>query len=231
MADTTQQIDLGCCLLQSINAKIINRQHCERHRIFLTEESFKVDEKEKLFAKFFNDEKTFVKDLSDLDLMAHIEGLGKIAFEARAKLTAANDEKETRKSGRKSKGFVANVQTDDITSEAMATVRKRGEKLSKHEKLIEGMMKLPGMDRATAEKLASASTVKAHLDAKFGPRPEEDEKEIQRLTSSEAAKPFVNPFLPKAETTTVSIQEDNTIVIHTEVTEKPAFVNPFLKKS
>lgn len=52
---------------------------------------------EELFSELFNHEKILVKDMDTLMLRAHREELAKIAFEARARLTAVDDEDNERK--------------------------------------------------------------------------------------------------------------------------------------
>lgn len=122
---------------------------------------------EDLFAKLFNHEKVLVKDMDDLSLEAHREELAKIAFEARARLTAVDDEKKERKP-RAIKGFARSVQTDDVTSDAINNITERKKKLSVVDKFREGMAKL-GIDSSIADSLMSAGTIKAHLDKKNNP--------------------------------------------------------------
>src|SRR5260221_11654525 len=56
-----------------------------------------VTPQEELFSLLFNHEKVLVKDMDVLTLRAHREELAKIAFEARARLTAVDDEEQDRK--------------------------------------------------------------------------------------------------------------------------------------
>lgn len=181
---------------------------------------------EELFSSFFNAEKAFVKDMDILTLRAHREELAKIAFEARARLTAVDDEDKVRKgSNKENRGFSTSLQTDEITTNAINTIRARKDKMSKQEKLVENIMKL-GIDRKTAEQMVSAGALKASLDSKFG----SSSKPIAEN------KPISNPFAKTSEPETkseISIQEETNTVIIREAkieVEKTEFVNPFTKK-
>src|ERR1700747_1784259 len=86
----------------------------------LTESSAKpMTPQEELFSQLFNHEKILVKDMDTLTLRAHREELAKIAFEARARLTAADDEEKTRKKGDKPEGFKRSLNTDETTTNAI----------------------------------------------------------------------------------------------------------------
>ena len=116
--------------------------------------------KELLFKKFFSEEKILVLDMDDAALMAHIQELQQIAFEARARLTASDDEARERSAKKKAaKGFSANVNVaDDFTSNAINNINERQKKMSKQEKEIERLVSL-GIDRKDAENMYKASTV------------------------------------------------------------------------
>lgn len=153
---------------------------------------------EELFKTFFNDEKKLVKDMDILELRAHREELAKIAFEARARLTADDDEEKSRKKtfeGTKPTGFSRSVNADEATKELINTVKERQKGLSKKEKLVEQLINL-GYTREDAQKKVSAGEILS----KF--------KESSTLKSenktSESAKPeepkkIFNPFEKKKE--------------------------------
>ncbi len=145
---------------------------------------------EELFKLLFNSEKGLVKDMDALTLRAHREELAKIAFEARARLSAVDDEEKQRKPKKEDKGFQRNLNSDDVTSEAINTVKERQKRMSKEEKVLEGLMKLPGMDRKTAESLMSAGTIKGRLDNIAG-------KKTEEVKVTEEVKPVFNPFEKK----------------------------------
>ena len=159
---------------------------------------------EELFAKFFNHETEFVKDMDVLTLRAHIEELEKCAFEARARLTAATERAKSKKD-KDSPGFTRSVQMDDISSNAINQINARKEKLSKKEKDQQKMIEVLGMDPEYVRHLYTNSAIA-------------DQKEKER---SEGAKPKIMFPSPNAE------MKD---VIAT-ITEKKPFVNPFDKKT
>lgn len=115
---------------------------------------------EQLFSDLFNHEKLLVKDMDMLTLRAHIEELEKIAFEARARYSAAdNEEKERKKKSSKGPtGFARSVNIDEATSDVINTVKERQKRLTAKEKVEAGLIKLftqSGMSLAEATKEAS----------------------------------------------------------------------------
>lgn len=171
---------------------------------------------EELFSKLFNHEKSLVKDMDDLTLRSHREELAKIAFEARARLTAADDEEKTRKP-RKEKGFTRSVKTDDVTSDAINHIVERTKEQKKADKFLEGMAKL-GISNDVAATLLSAGTIKAHLDKKNNP----DNKPVtEPFVSSPAVQDSVKAH-ELIEQIIEQVKEDSAKTPKT-------FVNPFAK--
>lgn len=164
-----------------------------------------VTEKEKLFAELFNSEKLEIKDLSDMDLRARREKFQTIAFEARARSSAIDDEERSRRKNNKATGFVKNLEPDDVATEAINKINQRQGKLTKQQKLIESMKKI-GIDTSDAEKLMQAGVVKARLDniaakkAELDKQKTEDSPSITQALDNilnlkeEPKKPFSNPF-------------------------------------
>jgi len=157
-------------------------------------EQAKMTPQEELFAQLFNHEKLLVKDMDTLTLRAHREELAKIAFEARARLTAADDEESGRKKKAAptgAKGFARSVNTDETTTNAINTVKERQKRMTAAEKVQASLEKL-GISTADAEKLMSAGTILARI---------KDKKSQDILTGKneavvEAAEPksLFNPF-------------------------------------
>jgi hypothetical protein len=242
----SRQLELGQFFLSYIRARVSNYETFVRLREPITaKDLFSMTPEEQLFADFFNNEKDFVKDMDVLSLRAHREELRKIAFEARARLTAVDEEERGRKTKKgEVTGFKQNLQSDDISSEAINKVRERGKRMSKEERLIENMMKLPGMDRKTAEMMVQAGTIKATLDNKFGKT--ESDKPEENFPTRAVINPFARPVQesqikedidentgkPREVPVEVSINEETNAVIitKTEVVEetKKSF-NPFAK--
>lgn len=90
---------------------------------------------EELFAKLFNREKVLVSTMTVLELRAHREELSKIAFEARAKMTAVDDEEKIRKPKKSEvSGFSRSVNEDGSTRDLINTVKERQKGLSKKDR-------------------------------------------------------------------------------------------------
>jgi len=216
-----------------MQAKQANRRICIECGERITTKDFIVTPQEELFALFFNSEKQAVSEMTMLELRAHREELAKIAFEARARLTAVDDEDRIRKAkSHKEKGatgFSTSLQTDEITTDAINRIKERQKKISKQEKLVDQMVKL-GMDRKDAEAKVSAGTILARIKSMASNKKNDD-------NNAAPTPAFVNPFGPKppiapppVEVTIV--EETNTVVIReTELApEKPTgFINPFTK--
>lgn len=154
----------------------------------------KMTPQEELFSKLFNHEKVLVRDMDMLTLRAHREELSKIAFEAKARLTAVDDEEKIRKNkftDGKPTGFQRSVNTDETTTAAINTIKERQKKLTKTEKLQAGLEKL-GISSADASKLMQAGTILARLK-----NPSPLAKEEITKSASEASKPIFNPFEKK----------------------------------
>jgi len=161
---------------------------------------------EQLFADFFNHEKLLVKDMDMLTLRAHREGLQKIAFEARARLSSVDDEEKTRaKRTNKDKvtGFERSLNIDESSSAAINTIKERQKRLTKVEKIQAGLEKL-GISSTDAVKLMQAGTIKAAIEQKNETRSPLSQNngfviakspENIEAKTEEIKKPVFNPFI------------------------------------
>lgn len=204
-----------------------------------------MSEKEKKFARWFASEKILICDMDDGNLRAHIEELQDIASEARARLTASNDEAMERGAKKKrDRGFSTSVASDDFTSETINNIAERQKKMSKVEKEIERLVSI-GIDRKDAENMYRASTInqvqKVGTSAVLGKTGEVKDivNSIVNPTEVGEKKTFVNPFAPKQEPISQDIQTQaqvTAILVEKKIEEeikqeeKPKFVNPFAKK-
>ena len=216
-----------------------------------------MNSKEKMFAKFFASEKQLVSSMDDGSLKAHIEELQSIAFEARARLSASDDEARERGAKKKrDKGFQTSVASDDFTSETINNIQDRQKKMSKTEKEIERLVGM-GIDRKDAENMYRASTVVAIKKQGVQAVVDDLTGGIKNIVNSivnstpEEKKAFSNPFAPKTEEVKVYPEpteeslkrgedlndirlSEVLIEAHTQPTEedkpKPTFNNPFAKK-
>lgn len=158
---------------------------------------------EQLFSELFNHEKILVKDMDTLVLRAHREELSKIAFEARARLTAVDDEEHSRKkksSDGKPSGFERSVNTDETTTAAINAVKERQKRIPKAEKIRLGLQKImedagqtPEDAKKESERLMSAGTILARLSKKT----DEEIKATETRGNSSESKPIFNPFEKK----------------------------------
>lgn len=164
---------------------------------YISKDGEAVTPQEELFKELFNHEKILVRDMDILTLREHREKLAKIAFEARARLTAVDDEDRERskkKSDGSPTGFSRNLQEDSISRDAINTIKDRQKRLSKSEKMLEGLKKL-GIDSSEAARIMSAGAIVKQLN---------DSKKLKDTNSnsvssatSTASTPIFNPFEKK----------------------------------
>lgn len=156
---------------------------------------------EELFSQLFNHEKVLVKDMDILQLRAHRESLAKIAFEARARLTAVDDEengrrKKSSEGNGKPTGFSRNLNTDEATTDAINTVKDRQKRLTKADKIKAGLVALyekSGMSKSEAEKESQTQMGAGSILARF-----KNKTAVTEEVKTEQ-KPLFNPFSKKEE--------------------------------
>jgi len=127
----------------------------DRHSVSLTrhQEGKEMTSQEELFSKFYNHEKILVKDMDIPTLREHREQLSTIAFEAKARLVATDDESRERKakSGNK-EWLVTSLESDQVTSDAINAVKVRSARMSKMDKLRQQLL-TAGIDEELANEM------------------------------------------------------------------------------
>jgi len=149
---------------------------------------------EEEFKKFFNHEKILVKDMNALELRAHIEELARYAFVARARLSSALDEEDDRAKKKKKaegpSGFTKSLNTDEVTTDAINAVKRRGEKLSKMDKIKQKLNSIPGMDPEFVQNVMSARNIRDQV-SKISLHGKDEKREEKTITIE---KKIFNPF-------------------------------------
>lgn len=175
-----------------------------RIRHITSDEGASVTPQEELFAELFNHEKILVKDMDVLTLRAHREELAKIAFTARARLTAVDDEERKRKNkdnNGKPKGFERSLNIDETTKDAINVIKERQKKLTGKEKVLAGLAALfekSGMSKSEALKEAETRMGAGVILARL-----KDDKSKDIITGKNEPKessqpiPVFNPFEKK----------------------------------
>ena len=106
-----------------------------------------------LHAKFFSAEKVIIKELDTLQLEDRRETLKKIVLEAKARLTAHDDEKSERakKNGKKSdEWLLTSSYNDPNVTDAILAVKERKQRMSAADKQLEKLRSL-GIDGPEAD--------------------------------------------------------------------------------
>lgn len=153
---------------------------------------------EELHAKFFREEAILVLNMTDVDLDEHIHELETIAREAKARITAASEEKRNRaaKQGNK-KWKVEPLGPDPTVTDSLNKVKQRSQRMSKldgmrnklavlgiPESEIEQMLsKMVALARKEPEALKAESKMRKDLDS--APLVTEEEK-LARLEAKRA---------------------------------------------
>lgn len=150
---------------------------------------------EEMFAKFYNHEKVLVKDMDLVQLREHRDELQKIAFEAKARLSAADDESKERKAKTSNKEWlVTDGQPNVNVSDAINVVKQRAARMSKMDKLRKQLMDA-GIDEATIKEMISGLERRA-TDGKLKTvtftKPTTEVSAVQVKTGAEPKEPF-NP--------------------------------------
>lgn len=148
---------------------------------------------EELFAKFYNHEKILVKDMDLIQLRDHRDELSKIAFEAKARLRAAEDEHKERKAKTANKEWlVTDTKPSPNVSDAINAVKQRAARMSKMDKIREGLLK-SGIDEQTVNEMVRTLEKKA-TDSKLKTitftKPSTEIGAVQVKADGEEKKPF-----------------------------------------
>ena len=117
---------------------------------------------EELYAKFYNKSRIQVAAMTDIELHEHIDLLQQIAFEAKANLQGAMDERRERNAKKVGKEWLVSndraVQTN--VSDAIKVVEKRKARMSKMDKL-EKQLRDAGLDESTIREMTRNLEAKA----------------------------------------------------------------------
>lgn len=173
---------------------------------------------EELFSQLFNHEKILVKDMDILTLRSHREELAKIAFEARARLTAADDEEKEREKishPKGPKGFETSVNTDETSTNAINTIKTRQAKLSGKEKIQAGLVKLFEQSGMTHEDAVKEAFSRMGAGA------------ILARVNDQKSKDIISG---KDRIVRSPLSQENGFVMKPKEEEKKPIFNPFEKK-
>ena len=111
-----------------------------------------VTPQEELFAKFYNQEKILVKDMDVSTLREHRDELSKIAFEAKARLVATDDESRERNAKTKNREWLVTAESGQVNSDSLNAVASRTKRLTKMDKLKSQLL-TAGIDEDTVKEM------------------------------------------------------------------------------
>lgn len=107
---------------------------------------------EELYAKFYNHEQILVKDMDIIQLREHRNELSKVAFEAKARLVAADDKIRNLTGKVKARDWLTTIEGDQAASDAINVVKARKKRMSSMDKMKDRML-TAGLDEATVNEI------------------------------------------------------------------------------
>lgn len=154
------------------------------------------DANEDLFAKFYNHEKILIANMSSDEFKAHEEELAKVAFEAKARLTAVVDKKREDnaklRSSQKEWLMPRSGAEDALVSDAINAVGQRKKRMNKIEKLNE---QLAGFVDDETRKMLIANVERKATDSNVNlisfVKAKTDENLVEELKAKVEDKPVV----------------------------------------
>ncbi len=147
--------------LRSLKHERVSSNSPDWLRSLLVTGELKMNPQEELFAKFYNIEKVLVRDMDANTLREHREELQQIAFEAKARLVAADEESKERKAKTSNKEWlVTDARPDFDVSAAINVVKVRQARMSKADKMIADLRKI-NMDEDTIKEMVGNIVKKA----------------------------------------------------------------------
>ena len=119
-----------------------------------------MNDSEELFSKFYNHQRVLICDMDMDSLREHRDELSKIAFEAKARLRAAEDEVRERAAKSGKKEWLVNTDTNQSTSDAIRDIKVRKDRMSKIDKIRQQLLSA-GIDDATVKEMVTNMERKA----------------------------------------------------------------------
>lgn len=159
-----------------------------------------MNDAEELFKNFYNAQRILIKDMTLSELNQLRAELSKVAYEAKARLTATDDDLRERKAKDKKSPWLVSTDDNVNVSDAINTVKTRQSRMSKMDKMREQLMKtLDDKDLVdemirNLEKRATENNLKsATFDSKKPLIVENQVTEKSVVMIDTAEKPVFNP--------------------------------------
>lgn len=164
---------------------------------YLIAKELGMTQQEELFAKLYNHQKVLVKDMDHIQIREHREELQQIAFEAKARLSATDDELRERKAKTNNKEWLVTDTTPNINvSESINAVKLRTVRMSKMDKIRAGL-KDAGIEEDTIKEmvrnLEQRATNKDLKTITFKKPAANEISAVQVKPSSDGDKPKFDP--------------------------------------
>ncbi len=179
----------------------ISRLSLHRQADELANKGFTVTPQEELFAKFYNQEVMLVKDMDIIALRTHRDELAAIAFEAKARLVATDDEARTRNAKSKTnKEWLVTADESQVNSDTVNAVKVRQARMTKMDK-IKSQLLAAGIDDETVKEMVKNLERKAtekDMKAIVFNKPTTEQAVVMVKVSKPSDGEVKEPFNPSA---------------------------------
>lgn len=206
--DIEYEISIERFRLKCIQIRAINAKHCVEQKVvkvvnnkyyYEGKEIFKMTPQEEMFMRLFNSKVELVKDMDVLQLRAHREKLAETIKDAKVSIQATDKVISEKTKKDKGQGFQTSLTIDEASTDAINTIKERQKKLTKMEKVMEGLIAM-GIDPKDAQSMTSNSAIADQRAKKDGvkpfvPTPIAHVDDAPAIV--EEKKPFSNPFAKK----------------------------------
>jgi hypothetical protein len=149
---------------------------------------------EEKFSQFYNSEIVLFASMTPLEQIEHIKELEDIAFEAKARLTAAKThQRDSAAKARAKEWTVTPTKPDQTVSDSINRVKLRAARMSRLDKQREDLKNLLKLTDDEVDKMIDKMRVQARKDLKTPEEKEaqkETEKEAQPTEPKTVSKPF-----------------------------------------
>lgn len=166
-------------------------------------------ENEEKFAQFFNAESVLVSAMSEIELVEHIQELEEIAFEAKARLTAAKTKSRDNSAKKRLGGewSISPTQPDQTVTDTINRVKLRANRMTKLDKMRAKLSAL-GLEEKEIDSMINKMLTQARKD-KPAAMPINGDELTKAVTEPKSTSPF--NMSPKPSGTIIDLSKLNII--------------------
>lgn len=198
-------INTGCAAVQhyrNVNHQQVTPNTFDSLMMLVAERELKqtMTDNEDLFAQFFNAEITLVSAMTEVERIDHIQELEAVAFEAKARLTAAKSHQRDKAANKRLGGewSVTPVEPDPNVTDTINRVQLRKKRMTKLDSTREALEKI-GYDKKTIDTMMSAMMKAAANQADAKSTQIERDRDNGDASGKAVTKPITKPNTPSTD--------------------------------